>query len=125
MMSILARAAGVAACLGVLSACAPAAPPLLPLKATAKIGRLMLAVTNDSSDDWHAITVTVRTAAGGTAYRHSFPRLDPRATEQIPLVDFVNSKGERFTPLTLSVHHFTVDASTPDGPASVMFEGNQ
>jgi hypothetical protein len=89
------------------------------------MSRIQLQITNPTDGDWQTVTMTVRTKAGGTAFRKTLERIKAKETVTLDLVDFSDDDGNRFSPLTQHVDHVTIDAYADGREASaILRNGN-
>jgi hypothetical protein len=95
------------------------------LSVNGRMSRLRLEITNPSDGDWQTVTMTIRTKAGGTAFRKVLDRIKTKETITLDLVDFSDDDGNRFSPLTQHVDHVTIDAYADGREASaILRNGN-
>jgi hypothetical protein len=87
-------------------------------KAKIEVSNLILIVTNDSDEDWRQMDITIRAAAGGTAYRSHVDAITPHSSARLRLNDFADMDGKRWNPLGLKIDRVKIEGSADGEHAS-------
>lgn len=92
-------------------------PTPVDLHATVRMNGLTITIANQDTFAWQSVRVRLNPAVLRSGYEITVPSIPVGRSSEIPLVNFSNSDGLRFDPLTMIVKEVWLSVPTAQGTA--------